>query len=357
MTLILAGVGIPILVFILLEGLISTLLFSWEVLHEQVTPERRHTKHDAELGWVGMPDVDIADMYGPGVFLRTNRRGFRGSRDFTEAAPPGKRRVICSGDSVAFGFGVDDDHAWCRLLESLDGRLETVNMGLPAYGVDQAYLWYKRDAGRFQHHVHLLAPITDDFTRMQLSRRHGYGKPVLALENGQLVVRNVPVSERRYLLPWVTERLQHLKMLRSWQMVERISMRVTPTPGPDRVSKTERNERTASVLAKLLEDLKQVNASRSSTLVVVYLPTLDSGPETAFWVSVLSRECRALGIPFIDLVEAFDGFPYEEVLEFFLPGDLGHFSVKGNQHVAKLIYDRLRSIPEVCRVLFADDRR
>jgi hypothetical protein len=231
-------------------------------------------------------------------------------------------------------------------------------MGLPAYGVDQAYLWYKRDAARFQHHVTILAPITDDFTRMQLSRFRGYGKPVLALEDGQLVVRNVPVSERRYRLLWVTDRLLHLRSLRLWEAVQRIRQKLAPTPRPEGMSEEERNRRTAQVIPKLLEDLKQVNVSRSSTLVVVQLPTLDSGPpETAFWVSVLDRECRALGIPFVNLAEAFDNFAYEEAMEFFLPGDLGHFSAKGNQYMAKLIYDRLRRIPEVSRIVFAGDRR
>ena len=63
--------------------------------------------------------------------------------------------------------------------QSLDPRLETLNMGQGGYGVDQAYLWYKRDAAKFEHQVHLLAFITDDFVRMQSDRFRGYGKPVI----------------------------------------------------------------------------------------------------------------------------------------------------------------------------------
>jgi hypothetical protein len=93
------------------------------------------------------------------------------------------------------GFGVDDDHSWCKLLESLDQRLETVNMGQAGYGVDQAYLWYKRDAGTIRHHVHLFAPIVDDFRRMESGTFFGgYSKPFL--EEGSLVVKNVPVPAR-----------------------------------------------------------------------------------------------------------------------------------------------------------------
>jgi hypothetical protein len=128
-----------ILFFILMEGSLSALLFAWGILNVRVAPERYHTRFDRELGSVAVPNLDLPNMYGPGVSLRTNSQDFRGSREFTELVAPGRRRVICSGDSVTFGFGVDDDHSWCRLLESLDGRLEAVNMALPGYGVDQAY--------------------------------------------------------------------------------------------------------------------------------------------------------------------------------------------------------------------------
>jgi hypothetical protein len=47
---------------------------------------------------VGIPNLDLPNMYEPGVYLRTNRQGFRGSRNFTAGVPPGKRRVICSED-------------------------------------------------------------------------------------------------------------------------------------------------------------------------------------------------------------------------------------------------------------------
>jgi hypothetical protein len=127
----LAFANVAVLVFlgVALEGLLSTLLFTWDVVSDRVNPERRHTRYDPDLGWVAIPNLFIPDMYGPGVSLRTNSRGFRGGREFIEAVPPGKFRVICSGDSVTLGFGVADDYPWCKLLESLDQRIETVNMG------------------------------------------------------------------------------------------------------------------------------------------------------------------------------------------------------------------------------------
>jgi hypothetical protein len=356
MKLVLANVAVLVVLCVALEGLLSTLLFTWDVVTERVNPERRHTTYDPELGWVAIPNLHIPDMYGPGVSLRTNSRGFRGKREFSEAVPPGKFRVICSGDSVTLGFGVDDDDPWCKLLESLDHRIETVNMGQSGYGVDQVYLWYKRDAGTIRHHVLLFAPIVDDFRRMQSSIFFGgYSKPLVVLEDGLLVVKNVPVPTRAYRVPWLTEAAQHLRSLRAAQVLARL--RRTPAWAPSIPSGTGQNELTAQVVAKLLEDLTRVTERRSSRLVLVYLPTLHEldSDDANFWGEFLARQARALGIPLINLVDEFKALPDEEVRSLYLHGDSGHFNVKGNEYVAKLIYRSLRTFPETSRILFTAD--
>jgi hypothetical protein len=270
--------------------------------------------------------------------------------------------VICSGDSVTFGQGVDDLHSWCRLLESMDPRLETVTMAFPGYGVDQAYLWYKRDAGRLQHHVHLFAPVADDFRRMQFVRAYGFGKPVLALENGQVTVRNVPVPERRYRAPWLTRSLQAIGSLRLVQAMRRIDwMRSTSHAAPGDLSMAERtdlDERTERIVPELLAELKGLNEARSSTLVVVFLPTLydRDRPDFARWPAVLERACQALGIPFVNLAEEFDQFSDGEAAQMFVD-DGGHYSVSGNWYMARRIYHQIRSIPAATRALVPGARR
>jgi lysophospholipase L1-like esterase len=351
---VLGSVGVFVLVFVATEGFLSILLVTLDLANERVSVTRRHTRHDAELGWVAIPNLHLPDMYGPGVYLKTNSRGFRGDRELTEAVPRGKSRVVCSGDSVTLGYGVDDDHSWCKVLELLDHRIETVNMGQSGYGVDQAYLWYKRDAAAFRHHVHLFAPIVDDFRRMQSSVFFGgYPKPLLVVENGSLLTKNVPVPAHAYRVPWLTEGARHLRSLRSVQVLHRLLRRpdrVAPSP-----SETEQNERTAQVVAKVIEDLKRVNEERSSSLVLVYLPTLSEldSEDANFWGAVLEHESKVLGIRFINLVAEFKKLHDEEALALYFPTDLGHFSTKGNEYVAKLIYRRLKTFPEISRNLFA----
>lgn len=360
---VLINIAVLILLFVLAEGFLSAALLSSDLLGQDAPLERVHTRYDPELGWAAIPNLDLPDMYGPGGFLRTNSQGFRGNYDYTETVPAGKRRVICSGDSVTFGYGVDDEHAWCRLLETMDPRLETINMALPGYGVDQAFLWYKRDAARFQHQVHLFAPITDDFRRMQSTKFVGYGRPFLVVEDDGLAVTNVPVPAHSFQLPWWTEIRKHLWSLRSAEAVRRLRRSFSEggeagpaVPANRHANKLAADREAAIVASKLLQDLKALNEARGSILVVVYLPTLsDRGPDTAFWTRVVEAECETLGIPFVNLVTEFDRMPDDEAAQLYLLPDLGHFNRDGNAYVARLVYQRLTRLPEVSRVLFATD--
>ncbi len=356
--LIFANVGVLLLLFVAVEGLLSVLLFGWDMVRERVIAERHHTAYDPELGWVNIPNVYIPDMYGPGIFLHTNAQGFRGKRNFSHEVPAGKRRIICSGDSVTFGYGVDDNQTWCSLLEARNARLETVNMGQGGYGIDQMYLWYKHAAGHLSHHVQLFAPITDDFRRAERETFVGYGKPRLSVENGALMVNNVPVPRRSYYVPWVTESIQHLGSLRSAAAVRRVHQRITQTrsdsSGP---SARERDATNTLLVYKVLEELKRLNTERSSQLVLIYLPTLSESPDRLrFWSRELEQHARGLQIPFINLVEVFNRLSEEQAAPLFLP-DRGHFNPRGNMYVADLIYQLLHSDPTVSQTLFADDRR
>jgi len=86
--------------------------------------ERSHTEYDPELGWINRPNLALVDLYGPGASLHTNAQRFRGTRDVPRAAPAGRVRIVCSGDSFALGYGVGDDATWCQQLSALDPRIE-----------------------------------------------------------------------------------------------------------------------------------------------------------------------------------------------------------------------------------------
>lgn len=78
----------------------------------------------------------------------TNSRGFRDA-EVNFRVP----RVLCVGDSYTFGFGVENDEAFCSLLEQLfRGRYDFVNVGYAdGYSPDTYALWLSK-------HVDELAP-------------------------------------------------------------------------------------------------------------------------------------------------------------------------------------------------------
>jgi hypothetical protein len=346
------------LLLIIIEGLASYGLLVRDIMTTRSLAERRHTKYDADLGWVNEPNVYIPDMYGPGVYLKTNAQGFRNDHDIATAVPQGKARVVCSGDSFTLGYGVDNAHTWCELLSVLDPRLETVNMGQGGYGIDQAYLWYKRDAANIEHQVQLLAFITDDFYRMLHDSFEVYAKPILEVENGALVVKNVPVPRRDYYFPWITENIENLKSLRTVEFLNRVLRRISAsTLGSRQLTRREKDEEARKILGKVLEDLKRINEQRSSKLVLVYLPTVGElegkGPEHQWtdpeeWTKFLEEESKSLEIPLINLFPEFRSLPDNEMVHLFIPkGDLpypgaaGHFNKAGNELVAKVIHDQV----------------
>lgn len=342
-----------LLLLALCEGSASFILFFQDVAANQNLAERRHTQYDELLGWANIPNLYIADMYGPGVYLQTNSQGFRNKQDFNPEPPDGKLRIICSGDSFTFGYGVDNDRTWCQLLSAKDERLETVNMGQGGYGVDQAYLWYKRDGQKLDHDIHLFAFITTDFKRMQRDEFNGYAKPLLKVQNDTLLVTNVPVSWRSFYMPWLTQNREAIDDLKSTQLLRTFFIAEAETTSSDQPASEESSPEL--VAAKILEDLIKLNQAQNSQLVLVYLPGQNfTGDDLKHWRQVIHTVAEQQGVPLLDLVETFKDLPAEEITSLFIQkgeidyqGAAGHYTSKGNQYVADVLYEQLMALPEI----------
>jgi hypothetical protein len=329
---------------VLIEGLSSSLLVLYPLTRPAVR-ETVHTQYDKELGWVNIPNIEIKDMYGPGLFFKTNSQGFRNQEDFTVNVTEGKVRVICSGDSFTLGYGVDNHHTWCHQLTTIDDRLETVNMGQGGYGIDQAFLWYMRDGAKLQHDLHVFALITDDFQRMKTDNFRGFGKPVLQLKNNVLVSTNVPVPQRSYFIPRLTEAIQKLKNFRALELLTKVYLKILPPP--QNISSDLMDDQTYAVASKVFETLAYTNEMKDSIMVLVYLPTfIDYCEDTSeIWRESLKVLSADKGFVFIDLVEPFKKLPRSEIVPLFR----GHYSEQGNRYIARSLYETLLSVDEISR--------
>lgn len=339
-----------VLFLFILEGLASYYFHLKDGWKYPMMPEIVHTQYDELLGWVNIPNTELEQAYKNRVRVKINSQGFRNEKDFPLQVPPGKIRMICSGDSFTFGWDVSNRHAWPKQLETLDPRIEAVNMGQGNYGVDQAYLWYRRDGVKLDHDYHLFAFISNDFRRMRYSKQESvYDKPVLRLKEGEIEVTNVPVPHSP---PWIrrfrvmlsflgetsTYRLMRAIVLETGELLKKAFPASASAP-------SRKYEEIRPLAEKIFDELKQVNEEKESVFVLVYIPIFSElvwpsseDQEFRFWLKEAARERSIL---LIDLTEDFARLPLRD-LAASCPN---HCTEKGYRFIAERIYANLPLTP------------
>ena len=339
----LAAVNLFVLVALLVvvEGGVSWFLVARDIVVLPWVAEP-YTRYDADLGWVNKPNVMLENMFGTGAWVRTNGQSFRNASDIPPAVPPGRFRVICSGDSFTFGDGVDNDHTWCQQLAARDPRIESVNLGEGGYGADQAYLRFLRDVRDIQYDVHVFAFISNDFVRMEEPVFLGFGKPVLDVENGKLVARNVPVPRLASKYPWLIAIPRALKDTRIGSLVDRIRKKYGRRNSGAH-AEDERNERTRTIVRLMFADLKRASDARGSRLVLLYQPVTYEVDTSRLnpWTKFLEDTAREQQIVFVNVLDEMRSRGDSDSLFLQAGTAAGHYSNAGHAIVADALHTRL----------------
>ena len=311
-----------------------------ENTRRETTAEELHTEYDAQLGWINKSTLSVPNLYGVEKHLTTNSQRLRASHEFTRDVPANKLRLICSGDSFTLGYGVGDQHTWCAQLESLDERVQTVNMGQGGYGVGQAYLWYQRIKNQLDHQVHLFSFISLDFVRATKSEFLGYGKPLLLVESGRLRITNVPVPQPADINRNWLGRSGTLRLLRRFRATSQ--------------RRTNADESARKLAVFLFNQLQTEHRQKNRTLVLVHLPLRDDyfrGPDN--WRRFLKEQSQLKGWTYIDLLPSFRELPMQEIESLYLgnhlpfAGAAGHYNEKGNRFVAEALITQLLQLPSI----------
>jgi hypothetical protein len=338
-TLVAASVLLAILVA---EGAASLGTVLWHAAHRRPIAERSHTLYDPELGWVNRPGAVLPDLYRRGASVTIDHAGFRAAPG--AAAADDRPRWACSGDSFTFGFGVDDRETWCALLADEHPGIATLNMGQGGYGLDQTYLWYRREAPRLHPSLHLLALDVHLFPRLARRDLTGYGKPVARLIGDRLVFENQPVPRGPFAHPWWTDLRQSLGELRLVGLAG-------SSPGA-----ALENTDLAAVAGRLIEETALLDRRLGTRLVLLFLPVLgdQSGRISDFWREQAAGWARRLDLPLVDLVPALRQLTATDAQSLFiLDGELpftgagGHPSVAGHRWLAREISARLATAETV----------
>ncbi len=282
--------------------------------------------YDSDLGWRNAPNY-------VGNNETHNSVGFRGGREYSIQIPQGITRIICVGDSFTYGSRCDDADTYPAQLESLDSSIEAINMGAGGYGIDQAYLWYKRDGVAFESDILLFAFIQNDFERMALPTfRTRSPKPLLVVKNQSLKVTNVPVPN--FSKSWFSV---FPKKTATYLVFKKVYDEAVK---PDDVF---------PIAVHVFDDLHQMSRSRKQHMVLVYLPTMhDDFRQKSKYASRVRELAESRNIPFIDFTDTFKNLSPETLLNQFQPNDpSGHYSPEGNRLVAMTLLKELEElIPE-----------
>src|SRR5690606_27800481 len=96
-------------------------------------------RFDPELGWT----APRGSRHGDDVYDTNGARV--GRAPIAHERTPGMRRIVAIGCSFTEGAEVAAHESWPARLELADPSLEVANLGVGAYGLDQALLRGRRD--------------------------------------------------------------------------------------------------------------------------------------------------------------------------------------------------------------------
>lgn len=151
-----------------------------ELLKDLLTGRPSLFQHDAVLGWT----------LRPGYRSELSTVGLDGLRRDPERPEPKASavRVATFGDSFTFGGDVADRHAYPEWLARLNSGLAVDNFGVPAYGLDQAFLRYQRDGRRTHPQIVVIGFMAENIFRNVSVFRPFYRPP-----------SQLPFAKPRYL--------------------------------------------------------------------------------------------------------------------------------------------------------------
>jgi len=327
-------------------------------------PPGTYVVADSELGWTVTPRGRTPD----GLY-QANAEGARApaDRSYGERSPPDRVRLVTVGDSFTHGDGVGLEDTWQRDLERRRADLEVVNLGVPGYGTDQAYLRWRRDGARLNPHFALLGIWPEDIcrnlniVRFFLQPAGGFGflsKPRFILSDGRLETLNLPVLEGEPLVRALIDPLsspllrhdywaipddlglrpwQHLRVARALATVanlyRRRELRQRLYAGTDPAG----IEVTVAIAEAFSRDVQ----SHGAVPVVILIPMLDLLARYPDEDSLpLARALRARKLDVIDLGPPMARLVHEQGPSSCFAAD-SHLSPEGNRRLAGWLLDRL----------------
>lgn len=329
-------------------------------------PSLEALRFDAELGWC------VPANGGSGEF-RYDWAGCRiGLRPLARDKPPGTRRIVAIGCSMTHADEVGASDAWCSQLDEALEDAEVANLGMGAYGIDQALLRLQRDGRALAPDEVWLGFLPTAALRVTTSYHplaHRWArdvafKPRFVLnEQGELTaianparsLADIPalLADQEAFLeavspdPWV-DRVPAAYAPRgsSWlhrSFTTRLALTLWESRGRDAAQALEdaKGETYALLRALVLETRREARSmgARFRLLILPGPQDLSMKSQARSSWEVWAHELEAAGIEVFDLSDALLSAGPSPA-EFFAPG--GHYTASASRVVAEALVRYVR---------------
>ena len=245
-----------------------------------------------------------------------NSLGVRGP-EIPHPAQPRRRRILCFGDSITFGYGVGDRETYSCLLEQYLGpdRVEVVNCGVTGYTSFQVARWLQQVCPKLPCDIATFCVGWNDASMRPVDDLH-YTRQV------RLAMTGTAMSKYCYIY----------RLARNFYVKSHFAE-------PHRRSRT--NRVPLDQYQRNIQALVSECRSRGITPIVIDLPCR-KGKEPRFrdpYSVALRATCAGLDVPVMDVGALSPAFSEESNEEYFI--DTCHFNVQGHQYLAKRVTDAL----------------
>jgi hypothetical protein len=394
---------IPIICFCVIETILMKIIFfvrekfQWLIINKDEKPDfnkeglKKFFEHgyDSELGWIRKPNTTHTEMGENGeTFWTTNQKGARTNPSFEGK----KAKISCFGDSFTFCRQVNDDETWEYFLSSLtNSNIE--NFGVGNYGIDQAILRLKREFKKDETENVILAVVPDTISRIVSVWKHYYEygntfgfKPRFVLNNSNLKLIDNPINDiskfedyqkflpfiRKYdffyknkfkreilKFPFSISILKNIK--RNFGIIYWILKLRKLINIPKEISwkpmkiimginlkwriKLYKDEKTVFLLEKIIEEYVNLSKRNNFNGYFVFLPQKDDilfiKKNFHFYEEFTNKIIKNYNLKVLDVTNEL--LKEDNLDELYSDNNEygGHFSKKGNEKIAQILYKQL----------------
>ncbi|MAB80452.1 MAG: hypothetical protein CMJ89_13955 [Planctomycetes bacterium] len=324
-------------------------------------PDPKKLRFDAELGWHNLPGGGFGEF-------RYDWAGCRiGARPLSRTKEPGVRRLVAVGCSMTHGDEVKATETWCAQLDEARSDLEVANLGVSAYGIDQALLRLRRDGLPLQPDVVCLGLLPGAVLRLtslyRPALRHWSRdvafKPRFRLDasdelelvpNPARTLADIPrlIRDQRAFLEAFSEHDHWLRRARSayaprgthWMhalFATRVGLSLYEAGGRDTQACFKNPAHGIYRLLKaVVLETRAVASEAEAEFLFLILPGRAVLSVGSYWDGFV-QELRSEGVEVLDFSEILRGAPPDRL---FAP--LGHYGPEFSRIVAETLAEHLR---------------